>query len=67
MARVNLRRRRFLRGMGGVIVGLPFLEALAPRAHAQPPPALKRFGVFFACNGVNMSRWFPKGGYGALS
>jgi hypothetical protein len=60
-------RRRFLRGLGGVIVGLPFLEALAPRKATAQSTVIKRFGVFFACNGVNMDRWFPDGDYGALS
>ena len=23
--------------------------------------------MFFACNGVNMDRWFPNGAYGALT
>jgi hypothetical protein len=62
-----LPRRRFLRGLGGVMVGLPFLEALAPRRASAQATAIKRFGVFFACNGVNMERWFPDGAYGALS
>jgi hypothetical protein len=53
--------------VGGVVVGLPFLEALAPVAKAQTATAIKRFGVFFCCNGVNMQQWFPSGGYGALS
>ncbi|MEY2934791.1 MAG: hypothetical protein RL033_5540 [Pseudomonadota bacterium] len=67
-SRSPLSRRRFLRGFGGAIVGLPFLEALAPRtARAQAATALQRFGVFFGCNGVDMSRWFPKGPYGALT
>jgi Protein of unknown function (DUF1552) len=65
--KVELRRRAFLRGVGGVIVGLPFLEALAPKAHAQSGGAVKRFGVFFCCNGVNMSKWFPTSGYGPLT
>ncbi|HEY3494600.1 MAG TPA: DUF1552 domain-containing protein [Polyangiaceae bacterium] len=60
-------RRRFLRGVGGVVVGLPFLEALAPRRATAQSSVIKRFGVFFACNGVNMDRWFPDGDYGALS
>jgi hypothetical protein len=65
---VGVSRRRFLRGFGGVVVGLPFLEALAPRsAAAQEAGVIKRFGVFFCCNGVNMDRWFPNGSYGALS
>jgi hypothetical protein len=64
----QLRRRHFLRGMGGVALGLPFLEALAPRgAGAQTSTQVKRFGVFFACNGVDMARWFPNGDFGALS
>jgi hypothetical protein len=61
-------RRRFLRGLGGISLGLPFLEALAPRgAAAREAPAIQRFGVFFGCNGVDMTRWFPKGPYGALA
>lgn len=63
-----LSRRHFLRGLGGVCVGLPFLEALAPRtAQAQAATTLRRFGVFFGCNGVDMARWFPNGPYGALT
>lgn len=55
-----LSRRKFLRGFGGVTLGLPFLEALAPRGlRAAEASAIKRFGVFFCCNGVNMERWFP--------
>jgi hypothetical protein len=60
-------RRRFLQGLGGVAVGLPFLEALAPKTAVGQSTVIKRFGVFFACNGVNMERWFPNGNYGALS
>lgn len=65
--KVELRRRAFLRGLGGVTVGLPFLESLTPKAHAQASSGIKRFGVFFCCNGVNMKQWFPSGGFGALS
>lgn len=61
-------RRNFLRGFGGVVLGLPFLDALAPRsAHAQAAEPITRFGVFFACNGVNVDRWFPKGDFGPLT
>ncbi len=61
-------RRHFLRGFGGATLGLPFLDALAPRAAAaRTASAIQRFGVFFGCNGVDMSRWFPRGPYGALS
>ncbi len=66
--RAPMRRRRFLAGFGGALVGLPYLEAFAPRsARAQAESQVKRFSVFFACNGVNMNRWFPSGPYGALS
>jgi hypothetical protein len=61
-------RRRFLSGFGGVVLGLPFLETFAPSSlKAQEAQAIKRFGVFFACNGVNMDRWFPSTGYGPLT
>jgi len=64
----HMRRRRFLRGAAGVAVGLPFLETFAPRKlGAQQAAAIKRFGVFFCCNGVNMDRWFPEGDFGALT
>ncbi len=61
-------RRRFLRGLGGISLGLPFLEALEPRdAVAREAGVVRRFGVFFGCNGVDMTRWFPRGPYGALT
>ncbi|HEX2736132.1 MAG TPA: DUF1552 domain-containing protein [Polyangiaceae bacterium] len=63
----RLRRRHFLRGFGGAIVGLPFLESLAPRVSRAQTTAIKRFGVFFCCNGVNMDHWFPQGDYGTLT
>jgi hypothetical protein len=60
-------RRRFLQGLGGVVVGLPFLEALAPRPARGQSTTIKRFGSFLACNGVNMDRWFPTLKSGALA
>lgn len=66
-----MNRRRFLRGLGGVVVGLPLLESLgfsrfAPRvAHAQAA-APRRFVTFFQCNGANMSKFWPTAGFGAL-
>jgi hypothetical protein len=61
-------RRRFLRGFGGVALGLPFLETFAPRsAKAQAAQVSTRFGVFFACNGVDVERWFPTTDFGALT
>ena len=61
-------RRNFLRGIGGVTLGLPFLDALAPRrARAAGENDPRRFIAFFECNGVEMNRFFPNGAYGALS
>ncbi len=58
---MKLSRRQALRGAGGILVGLPFLEALAPRtAHAQVIPQ-KRFIGLYHPNGVLMSDWFPTG------
>ena len=67
--RSRLPRRGFLVGFGGALVGLPYLESLAPRsAKAQEEDTpVKRLGVFFACNGVNMERWFPKLDFGTLT
>ncbi|HKU43366.1 MAG TPA: DUF1552 domain-containing protein, partial [Polyangiales bacterium] len=61
-----MQRRQFLRGVGGVLVALPFLESFAPRrARAADPP--KRLAVFFSCNGVNMEKFWPKTPYGPLT
>ncbi|WP_438005920.1 DUF1552 domain-containing protein [Sorangium sp. So ce321] len=63
-----MKRRTFLRGACGVMLGLPFLESLEPRdAKADPASATRRFIAFFMCNGVNMDRFFPGTQYGALT
>ncbi len=62
----RIGRRQLLRGLGGAALGLPFLEATQARGAASAEP-IRRFGVFFACNGVEMSRWFPRGSYGPLT
>ena len=64
----QMKRRNFLRGIGGVTIGLPFLETFAPRkAAAQSAATPKRLAVFFNSNGVNMDKWFPTTAYGALT
>ena len=62
-------RRNFLRGAGGLAVGLPVLESLMPRrARAGgTSTAPKRFIAFCGCNGVQMDRFFPTSPYGALA
>ncbi|MBL9105437.1 MAG: DUF1552 domain-containing protein [Myxococcales bacterium] len=42
----NVTRRLFLTGIGGVAVGLPFLEGLQPRTLRADPPARPRYAVF---------------------
>ena len=50
----RLSRRHFLRGAGGAVIALPFLNAMAPSASAAPGP--KRFIVFFTGLGTVKSR-----------
>jgi hypothetical protein len=58
---MKLSRRQLLRGAGGILVGLPFLEALAPRvAHAQAMPQKRFIGIYHP-NGVYTPQWFPTG------
>ncbi|MCA9704966.1 MAG: DUF1552 domain-containing protein [Myxococcales bacterium] len=57
-----LTRRSFLRGAGGIAIGLPLLEAMLGRssraAEEGPPP---RFIVMFSANGTIEDRWRPVG------
>ena len=55
----KLRRRMFLRGLGGVSLSIPFLASLAPRklrADYLPP---KRFVAISQDHGVTPARWYP--------
>jgi hypothetical protein len=50
----RLNRRALLLGGGGVLVGLPVLDAMLPRtARAQSATAPKRLVVFYTPNGTN--------------
>src|SRR5262252_7593672 len=63
-----MNRRAFLRGIGGVVVALPFLESIQPRTvRAGTPGVTRRFVCFFQCNGVNMNLFFPTSGFGPLT
>lgn len=64
--RSGLNRRNFLRGAGGVAIGLPFLEGLPERsAWAAGSEPIFSFFLVAAC-GVVPSRFFP-GSTGPLS
>ncbi len=58
---MKLSRRQILRGAGGIVVGLPFLEALAPRAAFAQSMPQKRFIGIYHPNGVYTPQWFPTG------
>lgn len=63
-----MNRRSFLRGLGGVAVGLPMLESLgARRGRTAPLTYPTRMVVFFTCNGANLAKFFPTTPYGALT
>lgn len=62
----NMKRRAFLRGAGGLALGLPFLETFAPRkVRAADVP--RRLMVFYCCNGVLADRWYPSTPFGPLT
>ncbi len=73
LTRKHLSRRTVLRGMGGVSVGLPLLDAMIPAgtALAKTDAARKlRVGFFYIPHGAVMSntkhgkamdRWTPSG------
>lgn len=62
-----MRRRLFLTGACGAMVGLPLLESLVPRAARAQAQAPRRFIAFFECNGVNMQQFYPSTDYGSLT
>lgn len=60
MMRRSIHRRSFLRGAGGICLGLPFLEIMSTQA-GGPPPAAKRLVFFFSNNGTVHNDWRPTG------
>lgn len=51
-------RRTVLRGFGGTVLGLPFLECLGELTASKQAPV--RFGAMFMPNGVNPPDWVPQ-------
>lgn len=62
-SRGRLPRRTFLRGLG-TVMGLPLLEAMAPKLRAvealgTAPTVPRRMAFIFIPNGANMADWTP--------
>ena len=58
----HISRRTFLRGTGGAIVALPFLDSMVPaqtplRSTAASPKT--RFASFYVPHGATMDKWTP--------
>ena len=58
----HISRRTFLRGTGGAIVALPFLDSMVPaqtplRSTAASPKT--RFACFYVPHGATMDKWTP--------
>lgn len=67
MSKKPLSRRTLLRGAGGFLVGLPFLEAMLPKlVFAQHATTPKRFVVSFCGTIVGNDTVSNPGAYGAL-
>jgi hypothetical protein len=60
MSRGRFSRRAFLRGAGGTLLTLPYLDYFAGRARAQTV-APKRLVIFQHPQGMVMDRWTPSG------
>jgi hypothetical protein len=58
MSRTTLSRRAFLGG-AGVMVSLPLLESMIPRAQALGSATPQRFIAYFIPNGIHMPAWTP--------
>ena len=60
MKKLNMQRRRFLKGAGGAVLALPFLESLAPRrAAGQTATPPKRFIVLKTFSTQLVKEWYP--------
>ena len=56
----HVPRRTVLRGLGAALA-LPCLDSMVPALAARGPrtPALRRLGVVYVPNGMNMAQWTP--------
>ncbi len=61
-----MKRRLFLKGVGGAALATPFLSSLQTPAQAQAAGASKRLVIFYTQNGCLKNRWFPTVENGAI-
>jgi hypothetical protein len=54
-----VKRRLFLKGVGGAALATPFLSSLETPAKAEGPAAPRRLVIFYTQNGCLTNRWFP--------
>lgn len=66
MSKGPLSRRTWLRGAGGALLALPFLEAMLPKLVFAGPTAPYRFVTAFCGTVVGVDASSSPGGYGAL-
>jgi len=57
-----LSRRAILRGAGGAVIALPWLEAMTPRRAQAATGPIKRFIVMFSADGTIPTAWTPTPG-----
>jgi len=56
-----VKRRLFLKGVGGASLAAPFLPSLmAPRTARAATNGPQRLVIFYTNNGCLTNRWFPK-------
>ncbi|MBM3811925.1 MAG: DUF1552 domain-containing protein [Acidimicrobiia bacterium] len=60
MSRFPISRRTLLRGAGAAL-GLPWLEAMTPKAHAAAGKGPVRMAFLYMPNGVHENMWTPEG------
>ncbi len=66
----RLSRRALLRGVGGVAMALPFLDAMHPALAAERNTAaapVRRLGIVYYPHGVVWEKWTPPGDSGPLT
>jgi hypothetical protein len=54
-----VKRRQFLKGLGGAALATPFLSSLETPAKAQAPVVPKRLVIFYTNNGCIVPKWGP--------